>query len=79
MSRGDASNLGNVPINRLLSMARRVKAKREKAIEESGQVVAELHKRGVSWRVIGAEVGVPPDTARYWAKDYLKSSEDSSD
>jgi hypothetical protein len=79
MSRGETSNLGAVPISRLLSMARRVKAKREKAIAESGQVIAELRQRGLSWRVIGAEVGVPPDTARYWAKPYLKSGEDTAD
>lgn len=75
MSRGDTSNLGDVPIDKLFSMARRVKTEREKAIEKSGRVVAELRRRGVPWKAIGATVGVPPDTARYWAKDYLQESD----
>lgn len=75
MTRGDTPNLGDVPIARLLSMARRTKVKREKAIEESRLIVAELHKRGLSWRVIGQEVGVPPATARYWARDVSSSGD----
>lgn len=73
MTRDVPLNLDGVPLDRVLSMARRAKPKRDKAIRESGQLSAELHKRGLSWRVIGAEMGVAQETARYWAREYERN------
>ena len=79
MSRDAKPNLADVPIGRLLAIARGTKARRAKLMEDTGKVIAELHKRGLSWRVIGQEIGVPSATARNWAKPYLLASDDPTE
>lgn len=81
MSRGENSDLAGVPMTRLLALARGTKARRARLMEESGRVMAELHRRGLSWRVIAHETGVPQQTARNWARRYAgeESGEDTED
>lgn len=66
-------------MKRLLSKARGIKTRRTNLMAEAGQLVAELHRRGMSWRLIGEKIDVPWATARNWALPYLESGEDTAD
>ncbi|MFC5996980.1 hypothetical protein ACFQE5_22470 [Pseudonocardia hispaniensis] len=64
--------LSEVPLPELIERARRVGDRA--AIEfERGELMVAMRSRGLSWRQIEQETGIPHGNARRWAKRYLET------
>lgn len=57
---------------KLLDQARKV-ADNESLMRTRGELMHELRKRGLSWRDIQRETGIPPSNAIRWERRYLAS------
>lgn len=64
--------LSEVPLPELIRRARQV-ADNTSIMDARGELMVEMRGRGLSWRQIEQETGIPHGNARRWAKRYLDS------
>lgn len=62
--------LSEVPLPELIDRARRV-ADNSSIMGTRGELMVEMRSRGLSWREIEKETGIPHGNARRWAQRYL--------
>lgn len=62
--------LSEVPLSDLLERARGV-ADNSTLMQTRGRLMTALRARGLSWREIEAQTGIPHASARRWAERYL--------
>lgn len=73
MTGGNTPGLADVPDRRLFARLRRLVNQRAKLLIECGVIIAELYRRGHSFRKIGETGGFPWQSGYRW---YLKAMEE---
>lgn len=58
-------------LDEVINGAQEVELIRQATAEQSGRLLAELHRRGLSWPEIARRTGIPQSTAHWRAQDYL--------
>jgi hypothetical protein len=66
--------LPEVPLNELIERARMV-GHPETLMDARGELVVALRARGMVWRKIEEQTGIPQANARRWYENFLKKQE----